>query len=111
VDDKTIADAALDLNENDPVSAEISAPEAARPSWWDRLITAETGEGPLSSYRNHTINFTGDDGGARLARGMTGLFDNLNLAVVDLVVGAVQLLMRNSIKRPSPAGDVPNVGS
>jgi hypothetical protein len=108
MDDRTIAEAAL----ADPLDEETSpagiAVEPARPSWWDRLITAETGEGPLSSYRDHTINFTGDEGGARLARGMTGLFDNLNLAVVDLVVGAVQVLLK---KRPSPAGDVPNVGS
>jgi hypothetical protein len=105
----TIAEAALvDPLDEETTPAGMPAPEPSRPSWWDRLISAETGEGPLSSYRDHTINFTGDEGGARLARGMTGLFDNLNLAVVDLVVGAVQLLLK---KRPSPAGDVPNVGA
>jgi hypothetical protein len=108
--DKTIAEAALvDPLEGEDDPAGIPAPEPARPSWWDRLITAETGEGPISSYRNHPINFTGDDGGARLARGLTGLFENLNLAVVDLVVGAVQVFVFR--KPPSPAGEPPNVGA
>jgi hypothetical protein len=104
--DKTIAEAALvDPLEGEAVPAGIVAPEPPRPSWWDRLITAETGEGPIASYRDHPINFTGDDGGARLARGLTGLFENLNLAVVDLIVGAVQLLW----KKPAPVVDSPNV--
>jgi hypothetical protein len=106
--DETIAQAALADPQDDGMDpAGISAPEPPRPSWWDRLITAETGEGPISNYRNHPINFTGDDGGARLARGLTGLFENLNLAIVDLLVGAVQLLW----KKPSPAGEPPNVGA
>jgi hypothetical protein len=104
----TIAEAALvDPLEGEAGPAGIAAPEPPRPSWWDRLITAETGDGPIASYRNHPINFTGDDGGARLARGLTGLFENLNLAVVDLIVGAVQLLWKKS----SPAGGAPDVGA
>lgn len=90
----TIAEAANEEPEVDlPGAADLAGEPAPSPSWWERFISADTGEGPLANYRDHAINFTGDEGGARIARGMTGLFDNLNLAVVDLVVGGIQVFV------------------
>lgn len=113
MDDRTIADAALaDDREEAPVPVGIPAAEPPRPSWWDRLMTAETGEGPIAGYRDHTLNFTNDEVGARFARGLTGLFDNLNLAVIDLLISGIQMGMRG-LKKPvaSQAGDTAHVGS
>lgn len=69
--------------------------EAPKPSILDRIFTAETGPGRLSDYKEHTLNFTGDEPGSRIARGLTGIFENaLNLAIIDLLVGGGQLALR-----------------
>lgn len=92
----------------EPEAPEIPAlpePETPQPSWWEKLIDAETGPGPISSYMNHPINFTADEGGAQLARGLTGIFDNLNRALIDVLVGGFKIWWKH---RPAPPSEAPN---
>lgn len=63
-----------------------------RPSLMDVLKTP-TGEGELHDYENHVLNFNQSKGMSRLIRGFTGLLGhNLNFAVVDIVIGAMDFL-------------------
>lgn len=55
-----------------------------------RVLTAETGAGDVQSYVNHPINYNGSQGLAQLIRGLSGVFGNLNLAVIDIAIGAMR---------------------
>lgn len=73
---------------------DLAIPEAPEPEpepWWQRLVSAETGDGELAEYTSHPLNVTGEAWNARLARGVTGLFGNLRLAVVDIAMAVVEM--------------------
>lgn len=55
-----------------------------------RLLTAETGDGPITKYLDHPLNFNQSYGLAQVIRGLSGLISNLNLAVIDIVVGGLR---------------------
>ncbi|MFB6144672.1 MAG: hypothetical protein ABEJ98_05165 [Candidatus Nanohaloarchaea archaeon] len=44
----------------------------------------------LGQYEGHALDFDNSDSTRRLIRGLEGLFDDLNYAVVDIIVGLVQ---------------------
>lgn len=56
------------------------------------IITAETGAGSISEYKEHPMNFTNSKAFAHVLRGLTGIFGSLNLAIIDIGVGAFQFL-------------------
>lgn len=102
--DETIAGAANSYDDA-PVSdvpVEVPAPQPQTPGWFERLFSRETGEGPVSTYMDHSFNLTGDEGGARFARGLTGLFETGNLAIIDLLVGGFQMFV--GYRRRAAAG-------
>lgn len=60
------------------------------PGFLSRLLRAETGAGSVESYMGHPLNTSGEKWQARLIRGLTGLVGDLNLAVVDIAVAALE---------------------
>lgn len=70
------------------------------------MLKAETGSGSVESYLTHPMNFNESKGLARMLRGFTGMFGSLNFAVIDIIIGGLDL-MKNSRK----AGDNYDVSS
>jgi hypothetical protein len=54
------------------------------------FLKAETGEGSIDQYLEHPLNFNNSKPMARVIRGLTGMFDNLNLAIIDIVIGGLE---------------------
>lgn len=55
-----------------------------------RVLTAETGPGGVEEYVDHPVNYNSSKGLAQLIRGLSGVFGNLNLAVIDIAIGAMR---------------------
>lgn len=55
-----------------------------------RVMTAETGTGSIGDYLEHPMNFNKSHGLAQILRGLTGMIGNLNLAIIDVVMGALR---------------------
>lgn len=56
-----------------------------------KLITTETGPGPISEYIDHPMNFNKSKGLARILRGLSGFMGNsLKLAIIDIVIGGLE---------------------
>lgn len=51
------------------------------------FLRAKTGDGKIEDYQGHPLNFDGSLGLAQVIRGFTGMFDALDLAVIDVAVG------------------------
>ena len=60
------------------------------------FLRAKTGEGDISEYLNHALNFNKSKGVAQMLRGFTGLLGELNLAVIDITLGAFQFAKEKS---------------
>jgi hypothetical protein len=54
------------------------------------ILKSQTGEGSVSDYLEHPLNFNKSNGLARILRGLTGIMGNLNLAIIDIVVGTLE---------------------
>jgi hypothetical protein len=52
---------------------------------------AQTGQGDLSEYKNHPLNWNQSKPVARIIRGFTGLLGELNFAVVDILIGFFEM--------------------
>lgn len=57
---------------------------------FSRMMTAETGAGSIGDYLEHPMNFNKSHGLAQILRGLTGIIGNLNLAIIDVVMGALR---------------------
>jgi hypothetical protein len=57
---------------------------------FNRILTAETGEGSIGDYIEHPLNFSNSKSLAMIIRGMTGILGNLNLAVIDIIFGLLR---------------------
>jgi hypothetical protein len=94
-----------------PKIASIEADEVVeQPSGIDlsgitSLLKTPTGPGEIADYVGHPLNFDGSAGMAQVLRGLTGIFDNLALAVVDIAIGVVRW------KRGKVAADGAGVGA
>lgn len=69
-----------------------------------KVMTAQTGEGSIESYIEHPMNVLNNKAGARILRGLTGIFGNLDLAIIDIVVGVLDLLKNRSKQHDVPSG-------
>ena len=54
------------------------------------FLRAKTGPGAVDEYINHPLNIAGNEDFARIIRGLTGMFNSLDYAVVDILVGVVK---------------------
>jgi hypothetical protein len=90
----------MDINENSTVleqamPVQVTEAEAEQqqgfnvsfPEW----LKAKTGSGSIEEYMEHPMNFTHNKAMARIIRGATGLFGALDLAIIDIGVGALEL--------------------
>lgn len=55
------------------------------------FLTAKTGEGDIDLYIQHPLNYNKSKGMAQIIRGFTGLFGVLDLAIIDIIVGILQV--------------------
>ena len=55
------------------------------------ILKAKTGPGQVSEYVNHPMNFKHSQGAAQMIRGFTGILGDLDLAVIDITLGAFEL--------------------
>lgn len=62
------------------------------------FLLSPTGPGPVESYIDHPFNTTGSKGTARILRGLTGIMGDLNYAVVDIVLGSVEVYQEKGKK-------------
>lgn len=62
---------------------------------FNRILTAETGEGSIEEYIDHPMNFKNSKGLAQMLRGFTGIIGNLKLAVIDVVFGFLRFSSEN----------------
>lgn len=65
----------------------LNKPRFEVPQW----LKSPTGGGSIESYVNHPLNFNGSWGLAQVIRGLTGIFTNLDYAVIDIVMGALKM--------------------
>lgn len=61
-------------------------------------LRTPTGEGTIEEYLEHPLNFKKSRGIAQMLRGFTGMFGALNLAVIDIVMGAMNLQQEKTSK-------------
>jgi len=85
----------------DPAPLTEPAPPAPVPVW-ERVLKSPTGEGELLEYAEHPLNFNRSEGMARMIRGASGILGSLDLAILDLVIGLIQVLIerRGSVSTP-----------
>lgn len=81
----------------DPVfedpNLDVSADELFEPRSIDfSWIRAKTGPGSIEDYITHPLNSSGSRGMAQTLRGATGLFGALDLAVIDIALGLVEVV-------------------
>lgn len=89
---------AFDINADIPVEEQIpdEGPKLTvsrqEPSGfdWASLLKAKTGSGPVEDYLEHPLNFGRSTWLARVIRGLTGLIGELDLAIVDVIIGLAQ---------------------
>lgn len=82
---------------DDVMSAADHQPEAAAVSETISLdfgfLMKKTGPGPVESYLDHPMNPKSSSGMARMLRGFTGIAGDLDLAVIDIALGALEMAM------------------
>lgn len=55
-------------------------------------LKAKTGEGDITQYENHVLNFRKSPAIAKILRGVTGIFGEVNLAIVDIMIGMFEIM-------------------
>lgn len=70
---------------------ENNIPEKEKVSFDMGFLTTKTGEGSIADYQDHPLNYNKSKGMAQIIRGFTGLFGALDLAIIDILVGALQI--------------------
>jgi hypothetical protein len=72
------------------------------------FFKAETGEGRIEDYLDHPLNFNSSKPMARVIRGLTGMFDNLNLAIIDIVIGGLEYVKDKSNRSTKAESEATN---
>lgn len=53
------------------------------------FLKSKTGEGSITSYDEHPLNFKNNHFLSQVIRGLTGLLGSLDLAIVDILIGGI----------------------
>jgi len=79
-----------DLPDIEDMAAAAGPEESNRPgiSLDFSFLTAKTGPGSVEDYIDHPLNFKQSKGMAQMIRGFTGIAGELDLAIVDITLGA-----------------------
>lgn len=102
--DQNLTPAAAGAAEEGAGASPVGPAEPSQPSFWQRLTTAPALKKSLSEYRAHPLNKSGSDAVGQVIRGVEGLLGGLDLAVIDLLVGLVNLFAEWAAKKAAPAG-------
>ena len=74
-----------------PATVEGKAQAQEGPKLNFGFLTVKTGPGSLESRINHPLNYNGSLAMARIIRGLEGFFNDLGLAIIDVIVGLLEL--------------------
>lgn len=86
-DEKTLGDMAEEGGQNQEFT---QAPEVEEQQLFRerfKFLFTKTGAGSVGDYVDHPLNFDGSQGMAQMIRGATGFFNDLDIAIIDIVVG------------------------
>ena len=59
------------------------------------FLKTETGSGTIEDYNEHVLNPEHSRGISQILRGVTGFAGSLNLAILDIIFGAFEVLKEN----------------
>lgn len=93
-----------EILENKRVLEEYEAEAPAQKPSIDlkEILTRPTGDGEISDYMNHILNFNKSEEMARILRGLTGFFQkSFNFAILDIIIGTYQMMAKNKVVKPS----------
>jgi hypothetical protein len=62
------------------------------------FLKAKTGSGSVEDYIDHPMNLKKNEHFARVLRGLTGMFNSLDYAIIDVVIGALGYLKKPKIE-------------
>ena len=63
------------------------------------ILKSKTGDGEVEDYINHPINFKKSKAVAKILRGIEGIFGALDLAIIDILIGSLELIKNNKQKK------------
>ena len=63
-----------------------------------RWLTAPTGDGSIEDYLDHPLNFDNKRSTARILRGFSGMFGELNKALFDIALGVIEKIWKEKDK-------------
>lgn len=72
------------------------------------FLLSSTGPGPIENYLDHPFNSHSSKGTARILRGLTGMMGNLDYAIVDILMGSVEVYQeghKGRVKDAAPIQD------
>lgn len=62
------------------------------------FLKAKTGSGSIESYIEHPMNMGKSEPFARILRGLTGMFNSLDYAIIDIVIGGFQFIKKTKVE-------------
>jgi hypothetical protein len=91
IDDLSMEQPALEEQAAQPMQqVQQAAPNFQIPEF----LKAKTGEGSIENYINHPLNIKENVHLARVLRGLTGMFNALDYAIIDIIVGALGFMKK-----------------
>lgn len=93
-----------DLHEEFEAAADFAQQEIPKTRISDLMpdfsfIFCPTGPGSVDTYIDHPFNINESKGTARIIRGLTGIAGDLNYAIVDIALGAVEVYQEGHKKK------------
>jgi hypothetical protein len=52
-------------------------------------LRSKSGEGTITDYKNNSLNVNNDENIAQILKGLSGMFGNINSAVIDIIMGTI----------------------
>lgn len=71
------------------------------------FLKAKTGDGAIEDYLQHPLNFDNSRGVAQILRGCTGIAGSLDLAILDIALGTIQVLKDKKEAAKITAANIP----
>lgn len=97
----SIDEYALKNAEDEPIVESVGASPEVQPQRSFEIpefLKAKTGPGNVESYIDHPMNLKKNEHFARVLRGLTGMFNSLDYAIIDVVIGALGYLKKPKIE-------------
>lgn len=98
IDQLTEEQPALEQTSAEPLQQVQQSPSFQIPEF----LKAKTGEGSIENYIHHPMNIKENIHFARILRGLTGMFNSLDYAIIDVVVGILGFMKKPPTPPASP---------